>query len=278
MLIVLLLIGGGAAGFFLLRANHGGTSQPQSSTSGKAEQMQANGQATLTVTAHPTVIIENDAGFIHVKAGGADNKITLQLGSSTNSSNGSGNASLPYTETSDSSTFIFALGPPYGSDLTVTVPATSDLKLYTNDKDITVDSISGQMDLVSNTGSVTVTHSTMTTDSILDDNTGAINATQDMLQGHVTLENNTGATTFSGSLDAAGIYTFQNNGGTLDVSLPLSASFHIDATANSGSVSSNYPSVQVKNGAIHADVGKAPRALVTLYNNAGTISLHGQGE
>jgi hypothetical protein len=220
------------------------------------------------------VIIENDAGFIHVKVGSASNMVTLQLGQSSNGSSNSGNGTIPYTETSDHSTIILSLSPPDGSDLTVTVPATSDLKLYTNDGEIMVDGVSGQMNLVSNTGSVTVTHSTINSASILNDNTGAINATQDMLQGRVTLSDNSGSITFSSSIDPVGIYTLQDNGGTVDMSLPRTASFHVDATSNTSSVSSNFPSVHVQNGEIHASVGKTPRATVTLYNNGGTISLH----
>lgn len=271
VLAVLLLIGGGVAGFFLLRTMHG-TPQTRSNSNGTSAQVQAHGQLTLSVTSHPTVIIENDAGFIHVKAGSSSDVVTLQLGQSPNSSSGSG--TIPYTETSDHSTIILSLSPPDGSDLTVTVPATSDLKLYTNDGEIMVDGVSGQMNLVSNTGSVTVTHSTINSASVLNDNTGAINATQDMLQGRVTLSNNSGNITFSGSIDPAGIYTLQDNGGTVDMSLPRTASFHIDATSNNSSVSSNFPSIHVQNGEIHASVGKTPRATVTLYNNGGTISLH----
>lgn len=274
-LVVLLLAGIGVGGFFLLRTIRG-VAQTQSNANGAAVQIQANGQTTLSVISHPTVIIENDAGFIHVKAGGAaSSAVTLQLGQPSNSSS-SDSGAIPYTETSAHSTIILTLSPPNGSDLTVTVPAVTDLKLYTNDGDITVDGVSGQMNLLSNTGSVTVTNSTIDTASVLNDNTGAITATQDALQGHVTLSNNSGDITFRGSIDAAGTYAFLDNGGTVDVSLPHNASFHVDATANNSSISSNFPSVQVQNREIHASVGKAPRATVTLYNNGGSISFHAQ--
>jgi hypothetical protein len=280
VLLVVLLAGGGVGGFFLLRNLHGNSQgqQTQRNSNSTPAQVQAQGQVTLPVTSHPTVIIENDAGFIHVKAGSTSSQVTLQLGQVSNGNNGSASGTLPYIETDDHSTIVLTLSPPGGSDLTVTVPATTDLKLYTNDKAITVDGVSGQMNLLSNSGSVTVTNSTINTASSLNDNSGVINATHDALQGNVTLSNNSGDITFSGSIDPAGLYTFQDNGGTVNVSLPRNASFHVDATDNISTVSSDFPSVRVQNGEIHASVGKAPHATVTLKNNTGKISLHTVGE
>jgi hypothetical protein len=280
VLAVLLLIGGGVTGFLLLRTMHG-TPQTQSNSNGTSAQIQAHGQLTLSVTSHPTVIIENDAGFIHVKTGSASNMVTLQLGQSSNGSSNSGNGTIPYTETSDHSTIILSLSPPDGSDLTVTVPATSDLKLHTNDGEIMVDGVSGQMNLVSNTGSVTVTHSTINSASILNDNTGAINATQDMLQGHVTLSNNSGSITFSGSIDPLGICTLQDNGGTVDMSLPATSSFHLDVTGNIDTFTTDFLGIPMQNaafgpGEIHTNVGHDPGATLSIDLNGGPAVLHKQ--
>jgi hypothetical protein len=277
LLVLLLLIAIGAGSFFFLSRQHSTvqthntpsnttSSNPQSNSNTTTNQ---NGQTTLTVTTHPIIVIENDKGSIRVHAGAASNKVILQATNSTNSS-----AAIPYTETSDLSTIIIYLSPSNGPDVDVTVPVTSDLKLYTNESNITVSGVKGQMDLNANSGTITVTYSTITTASVLNDNSGAINATQDILNGNVTLINNSGAITFTGSVGATGNYRFTGNGGPVNVTLPRNGSFRIDATANNSTVNANFPGAPVQNGEVHANIGRSPHATVTVSNNGGTVSLH----
>ena len=277
LLVLLLLIAIGVGSLFFLSRQHSPSqahntpsntvsSNTQSNTNASTNQ---NGQTTLTVTTHPIIVIENDKGSIRVHAGAASNKVILQATNSANS-----DTAIPYTETSDLTTVIIYLSPSNGPDIDVTVPVTSDLKLYTNQSNIMVSGVKGQMDLAANAGTITVTYSTITTASIIDDNSGAITATQDILNGHVTLINNSGAITFIGSVSSTGNYQFTGNGGPMDVTLSRNGSFHIDATANNSTVNSNFPGAPVQNGEVHADIGRSPRATVTVSNNGGTVALH----
>jgi len=246
------------------------------------------GPTTIAVSAHPTLVIDShanngstfthDATSIHIQAANTGNKIILQAmnpyGISLPLS-----IPVPYDRSSDGSTIIIDVDSLQSSRVDITVPAALDLKLYTNSKNIEVDGVSGQVVLSSNSGTITVTHSTLSGSSLLVNNSGAINATQDNLSGPVTFNNNGGSITFNGSIDSNGTYQFQSNSGTIDVTLPRNTSFHLDATANSAnnaSITSDFPGLPVKKAAIHADVGSPPRALVTLYNNGGSIKLHAQ--
>ncbi len=95
----------------------------------------------------------------------------------------------------------------------------------------------------------------------------------------MTFNNNEGPITFNGSIDSSGVYQFLSNSGSIDVTFPRHASFHLNATvnsANSASITTDFPGLSVKNAAIHANLGRPPRAQVTFYSNGGSIKLHAQ--
>jgi len=247
------------------------------------------GPTMISVSAHPTLVIDShanngstftrDTTSIHIHAANTGNKIILQA------MNPYGiplqlSVPIPYDRSSDGSTVIIDVDSLQSSRIDVTVPAATNLKSDTNSKNIEVDGVTGQMVLSSNSGSITVTNSTLSASSLLLNNSGAINATQDTLSGPVTFNSNDGPITFSGSIDSSGIYQFQSNSGPIDVTLPRNASFHLDATVNSAnnnsSITTDFPGLLIKNAAIHANVGSPPRAQVTLYNNSGSIKLRAQ--
>jgi len=246
------------------------------------------GPTTISVSAHPTLVIDSQANngstftrdttSIHIHAANTENKIVLQA------MNPYGiplslSIPIPYDRSSDGSTVIIDVDSLQSSRIDVTVPADTNLKSDTNSKNIEVDGVTGQMVLTSNSGSITVTNSTLSASSLLANNSGAINATQDTLSGPVTFNNNEGPITFNGSIDSSGIYQFQSNSGHIDVTFPRNASFHLDATVNSANnalITTDFPGLSVKNAAIHANVGSPPRAQVTFYSNGGSIKLHAQ--
>src|SRR5579872_992834 len=217
------------------------------------------GPTTISVNAHPTLVInsqqyaEIDPPVISIHAGTDNSKMIFRVISP-------GNISLPwnfgiggYQQNNDSSVIILNGDPVGGRKLDITVPANTDLKVTTNSADISVTGITGQMIFIANGGAITLTNCHVTGTSPLNDNAGAITVTQSTPDGQVTLN---------------------NNQGSIDVAFPQIANFHVNATTNSGSITSNYPGVQVQNKEIHADVGNPPRALVTLKTNAGNITLH----
>ena len=70
-----------------------------------------------------------------------------------------------------------------------------------------------------------------------------------------------------------------NEHGSVNVTLPANSVFHVDATTDTGSITSDFPGVTVDHpnftGAVaHGDVGTSPQAMVTLRTNTGWINLH----
>ncbi|HEU5229427.1 MAG TPA: DUF4097 family beta strand repeat-containing protein [Ktedonobacteraceae bacterium] len=231
----------------------------------------AIGPTTITVSSHPLLILNNDtynnAPTIHIHSGARGNQIVLQPASFPF------HFVLPYDQTPDHSTLIVDTNAVASQLLDITVPATTDLKISTNSGNIEVNGVSGQMVLLSNGGSITVTNSILSNASLLNANTGMIKVLQSTLSGPVTFSNNQGTTIFAGSIAAQGNYQFLSNQGAIDVTLPRTASFHIDAEVTNGSITADFPGVQVQQSAIHDDVGTPPRAQLTLQNNA-DIHLH----
>ena len=177
---------------------------------------------------------------------------------------------------SDSSVIVLDGDPVSGRKLDVTVPPDTDLKISSNSANISVTGVTGQMALISNDGAITLTHCNVQGTSLLNDNTGAISVTQSTLNGQVTLSNNDGLITLNSAIGPTGTYALMNNQGAIDATLPQNAAFHVNATTNSGSITSDYAGVQVQNKQISADVGNPPRAVVSLSNNSGSIALHMQ--
>lgn len=238
------------------------------------------GPTTIAIKAHPTLVInsqhyaEVDLPTISIHAGTNNSQMIFQVVSP-------GNISLPWNfgiggfqQSSDSSVTILNGDPVGGRKLDITVPADTDLKVTTNSANINVTGITGQMTFISNAGAITLTNCHVTGTSLLSNNTGAITVTQSILDGQVTLNNNQGSISFASSISSTGTYAFVNIQGTIDATFPQNASFHIDAVTNSGSITSDYPGIQVQNKEIHADVGHPPHALLSLKTNAGSITLH----
>ncbi len=240
------------------------------------------GPTAITASAHPTLIINSqgyekiDLPTIQIHAGTDANKIVLQVISP-------GNVALPWNfgingfqQNSDSSIIIIDGDPVGGRTLDVTVPSDIDLKLHTNSANINVTGVTGQMTLITNDGKITLIHCNVNGTSLLNANTGAITVTQSALNGQVTLSNNNGPITFNSSIGSTGTYDIENNQGSIDATLPQSASFHVNATTNSGTITTHYPGTHLQHKEIHADVGNPPHALLSLNTNAGTITLHMQ--
>lgn len=232
----------------------------------------AIGPTTITVSSHPTLILNNDtynnAPIIHVHPSAIRNQITLQP------ADGPVHFTIPYDQTPDGNTVIVDANTVESRLLDITVPATTSLKISTNTGNIEVDGISGQMVLLTNGGSIIVTNSTLTNASLINANTSAIKVLQSTLSGPVTLSNNQGTITFDGSIAAQGNYQFLSNQGPIDVTLPRTASFHIDADVTTGSITADFPGVEVQQSAIHSDVGASPHAQITLTSNNADIHLH----
>src|SRR6266567_3189342 len=100
----------------------------------------------ISVGTHPTIIIEDCLGFVHVHAGPVNNEVILQ---------GPWTLFTPYSQNKASNTVNIN-----GCDLNIVVPANTG--------------VSGQMSLTTNGGSITLLQDTLQGQSTLDNNGGPI--------------------------------------------------------------------------------------------------------
>jgi hypothetical protein len=192
----------------------------------------------ISVGTHPTIIIEDCLGFVHVHAGPASNEVVLQ---------GPWTLFTPYSQDKASNTVNIN-----GCDLNIAVPANTDVKIDADTIDVL--GVSGQMSLTTNGGSITLLH--------------------DTLQGQSTLDNNGGPIRYSGLLDPRGTSKFSSNGGLLDITLTGNPSFHLDVTGILNTITTDFPTIHVQSDEVHANVGQPPYATLSLQVNGSPIVLH----
>ena len=219
------------------------------------------------VSANPTLVINNDTGSMHVRAGSSAKDVTIQATRHSGLWGNVNNITVSYTQDREGNTITVNVDRTRGSnffastsvDFDVTVPSASTLQLKTNTGSIDVTGVSGQMVLTSNTGSIT--------------------ASNGMVSGNTQLITNTGSITFNGSITRSGTYQFQTNTGTVEMTLPADSVFHLNASTDTGSIDTNFPGVIVQHrqmvGADASDdVGSSPQATVTLRTNTGSVNLY----
>ena len=128
---------------------------------------------TLPVSAndHPIIIIysdvsnnsqfvQNDVAPLHIHKG-SDQKIQLTAtGLSTNQQTYQNSSQVTYKQTTDRAITIIRVGSQYRGTIDIALPASSDINAHTNASSITVDGLSGQMDLNTLNGAITVDNST----------------------------------------------------------------------------------------------------------------------
>jgi hypothetical protein len=97
----------------------------------------------------------------------------------------------------------------------------------------------------------------------------------------MTLSTNKGSITFNGSLSPGGVYRFEAIEGSVNIIAAKSSAFHLDATVMTGQfVAPDFPMMFIQHtnaGAeVHTDVGMAnhPGAMVSVGVTTGSISLH----
>jgi len=222
---------------------------------------------SFTVGAHPTLVINNDIGTVHVRAGGTGSDVTIQVTKYTALGTDVNDTDVRYNQNNTNNTISVDVvrlttvnlftSPSVAID--ATVPSAADLQLKTNTGGIDVTGISGQLSLRSDTGSIA--------------------ATQGVLAASSQLSTSTGTVTFDGAIGPQGSYQFLTNTGSVNVTLPGTSAFHVDASTTTGSVWTDFPGLVVQHPSMvgsemHADVGSTPQAMVTLRTNTGSVSLH----
>lgn len=220
---------------------------------------------TFTVSNSPHLVLNDPTGNVRIHSGGTSSTVSIKATKVTEGFGGNpNNIHINYNESSDNNTVTINVdnGPKFiGLQVVtfdITVPSAIDLSLTSNTGSIDVNGVNGQMTLQSNTGSIT--------------------AEQDTLTSSSTLSTDTGSVTFNGSIGQSGAYNFSTNTGSVNVTLPPDATFHLDAKTDTGSFNSDFavPSSdkQGLGSEVHSDVGNSPNANLTLTTNTGSIHLN----
>ncbi len=202
------------------------------------------------VGVHPTIVITDPNGSITVNTGGRSGFVTVQT-------LGRDQESVPSATYSGDSLQIGVDKSPWSqTDLEVTVSDEADLVIRTNSGDIDVTGVNGQVNLTSDSGTITLSQVSLARNSSVSTNSGDIR--------------------FDGVIDRNGSYQFQSESGSVDVTLPPDTSFHAAVTTKSGSFNSDFPEVnsQPSGGNIAGNVGNSPLANVMIKTDSGSINLN----
>jgi hypothetical protein len=149
-------------------------------------------------------------------------------------------------------------------DLDITAPEASDVHIHTEAGSVAIDGIRGQASIQTNAGTIDVKNAFLLGNSSAHTNAGTINMQDVRLEGGARVDTNAGTIAFRGSLQTGNHYFFETNAGTIDMALPASAAFSLDARTSLGTVTNRF-------GVIAA--GDGPQAILHLRSNLGTITV-----
>ena len=235
-----------------------------------------------TVADQPTIIIKDTNGSVQVNVGSPQHDVIIQV---VKESSFFGNANSIQTNIHQDSPNLINASVPVGQqgsvDFNVTVPQGADLQLQTNSGDINVTGVTGQMTLTTNSGNINASNDVIKSTSSITTNSGDITAQQTQLSDQAKISTNSGNITFLGTIGTTGTYQFQTDSGRVDLSVPSSPAFHVDASTTSGSITSDFPGLQkidLGSGAKETgDVGGSssqPGAKLIINSGSGDINLH----
>jgi hypothetical protein len=244
LVIVLLLIGGVGVLFASLQAEEQAPASPSVVSS------------EFPLGSHRQIEVSNDIGTIHVSRGEAGKNVSMQETIWNQKQTAPDAIQVDYS--SDINIIHIEVKPNNWIDLDITLPADVGLTLSTKTGDIAVTNLNGQMHLTSETGSITVKRSRLNGTSLLMTNGGSIS--------------------FRGTIDAHSTASFLTGSGSIVVTLPSEAAFHVDAIDDLGTITVDFPGVtatrlSATHSEAYGDVGNPPRARVILVSRSGLITL-----
>ncbi len=253
------------------------------------------------VGAQPTLVVNVGSGDVHMHTGSGNTVIVKETRRSAGFM--PSNDKIDYSQ-SGSTVTVQEEGGFFGFNslsLDVTLPVKADLQVQSGSGSVDVAGVNGQVNVQTGSGSLTAdnisgqqaTLKTGSGDVTLDNvisqqevlGTGSGSIDVHGLSGQVTLETGSGSTTieqgalkgdsvlkagsgditYNGSLDPNGSYRFETGSGDVDLTLPSSSAFSLDAHTGSGSVKNDFGSDQV---------GSNPRAPVSITTGSGSIDIH----
>ena len=164
-------------------------------------------------------------------------------------------------------------------DLTITVPANSDLDLTTSAGDVSVSGVSGAMDITSSAGDVTLNNSVLEENSTIHSDAGDIKVNSVAGEAHTSIDTNAGDVDFKGSLGSGADLQVQTDAGDISLRLPASTNAHLDATANVGDINIDTWAIPVTKQALRTTANgvlgdsSTTTASISLTSNAGDITV-----
>lgn len=164
-------------------------------------------------------------------------------------------------------------------DLTITVPANSDLDLTTSAGDVSVSGVSGAMDITSSAGDLTLNNSVLEGNSTIHSSAGDIKLNSVAGEAHTSIVTNAGDVDFKGSLGSSADLQVQTDAGDITLRLPASTSAHLDATANAGDINIDTWPIPVTNQAPRATANgilgssSTTSTTISLTSDAGDITV-----
>jgi len=219
----------------------------------------------FSVSEHPHIVVNNEAGTIRIKANKTSNSVTFQTKRHSKRFGKTANESwISYEELKEGNEIradverVYAPGTnlPQSIDFIITVPHHSDLEINTNVGDIWVTGISGQLSLLSDIGSIYVK--------------------EGLLSGNSVLKTNLGSVNFHEAIDPVGSYQLATETGSVYAILPDDTPFELDASTKFGNITTVVPNMKMAyrtSSEVHGDAGAPPRASLKLSSVTGSVSV-----
>ncbi len=253
---------------------------------------------TFIVTARPSLTIHNDSGSVTLHTG-KDDAVIVTATQHVSDLNTLNTPDAQYTpdakdmqvnyDQQGNTISVEALNISNAAlrtisvDFDVFVPPGSDVQVYAGYGSIDADGLHGRTTLETHDGDIAVRN--ISGPMTINGTNGFVSA--DNIQGslslslsngdvalrHVSLTGSSQITTehgsidFEGSIESHGSYRFHTDIGTIDLTLPTSSSFDLDAVTGRGSIENEFGSTHVGN-------YDEPRALLRISSELGSISLH----
>jgi hypothetical protein len=210
---------------------------------------------TFDVRAMPKIILTTSASTVIFQMGSGNtvNVTGSVTGTPTGNDNGNGSSNLIRVDAQqDSNANAITINEQasvssmvdQNMTLDITLPANSNIDATLSSGDISINGISGTMNVKANYGDITFQNGT--------------------LAGTSSFYKNSGTITFHGLLAANGDYTFENDGGPIDLTLPANSAFLLDTKNN---VNNDFNSPRV---------GTNPTSHLHLKDSTSDINIHKQ--
>jgi hypothetical protein len=177
----------------------------------------------------------------------------------------------------------FVVSVPEHADLTTSVPTgtltvdglNGNIALSDPNGAIWASGLTGSITLATESGSVNAEH--VNGQLRATTTNGTITTVDTHLSGNCILQAQSGTINFHGSLGRHGHFVFRNTNGAVNLSLPHSSAFSLDAHTQSGGINAAFAGISdtrsVTGTLARGNVGASPRAQVMIETTSGSIDI-----